>query len=138
MSIYARRKGLMDFETLPAAPVGRTARSSADDARTVPVDPDRDWTQVRRARPADYILPISKQWLRSLPHNVVPLALIVQFPRIVNLIAMQWNDRGTCPAFFEELLADRRGGRQGFPDDVRRELSRLRNYWYTRSTTLLD
>jgi hypothetical protein len=69
---------------------------------------------------------------------VVPIALIAHFPRIVNLIAMQWNDNLSCPAYFEELFADRRGNRQGFPQDVRRDLSRLRNYWYTRSTTLLD
>jgi hypothetical protein len=51
---------------------------------------------------------------------------------------MQWEDRRACPAYFEELLMDRRGGRRGFPAEVRRDLSRLRNYWYSRDTTLLE
>ncbi len=97
MSIYGRRKGLMDFEEHPHVP-------------------DQ----------------------RGLPHGVLPIALIAHFPRIVNLIAMQWNDTASCPAYFEELFADRRGSRQGFPQDVQRDLSRLRSYWYTRTTTLRD
>jgi hypothetical protein len=43
---------------------------------------------------------------------------------------MQWNDRIACPAYFDELLVDRRGGRQGFPPAVRRDLLKLRDYWY--------
>jgi hypothetical protein len=131
MSVYGRRKGLMDFEERHHAPVERSPATPA-------TDPSQDWSEVRRAYPADYVLPISERWLNSLPQAVVPIALITRFPRIVNLIATQWNDNLSCPAYFEELFADRRGNRQGFPQDVRRDLSRLRNYWYTRTTTLLD
>jgi hypothetical protein len=135
MSIYGRRKGLMDFEEhrqAPAKPTTLNPRGS----QTPSPDSDQDWAQVRRAYPADYLLPISEKWLKALPHNVLPIALIAHYPRIVNLIAMQWNDNMSCPAYFEELFADRRGGRKGFPQDVGRDLARLRNYWYYRTTTL--
>src|SRR6266542_4555499 len=138
MSIYGRRKGLMDFEDHHRAPIERTPAKPAHSTRAPEVDPSQDWAEVRRAYPADYLLPISEAWLKALPHGVLPIALIAHFPRIVNLIAMQWNDNVACPAYFEELFADRRGGRQGFPQDVRRDLSRLRSYWYNRTMTLLD
>jgi hypothetical protein len=138
MSIYGRRKGLMDFEQRHHAPDERSPATPAFGTRAPEADPNQDWSEVRRSYPADYLLPISETWLKGLPHRVVPIALIAHFPRIVNLIAMQWNDNLSCPAYFEQLFADRRGSRQGFPQDVQRDLSRLRNYWYTRTTTLLD
>jgi hypothetical protein len=138
MSIYGRRKGLMDFEEHHHAPGERSPAKFAQGTRAPAQSPDQDWSQVRRAYPADYLLPTSEAWLKALPHSVMPIALIAHFPRIVNLLAMQWNDNQSCPAYFEELFADRRGSRQGFPQDVRRDLSRLRNYWYTRTTTLHD
>jgi hypothetical protein len=138
MSVYGRRKGLMDLEERHHAPVERSPATPEHGTGAPEADPSQDWSEVRRAYPADYVLPISEKWLKALPHGVVPIALIAHFPRIVNLIAMQWNDNLSCPAYFEELFADRRGNRQGFPQDVRRDLSRLRNYWYTRTTTLLD
>jgi len=137
MSIYGRRKGLMDFEA-HRAPADRGPATSAQTTRGPGQNADQDWSQVRRAYPADYLLPASEAWLKALPNAVMPIALIAHFPRIVNLIARQWNDNLSCPVYFEQLFTDRRGGRQGFPEDVRRDLSRLRNYWYTRTTTLHD
>jgi hypothetical protein len=137
MSIYGRRKGLMDFEEHRQAPAEPTALNPRG-ARTPAPDSDQDWAQVRRAYPADYLLPISEKWLKALPHSVLPIALIAHYPRIVNLIAMQWNDNMSCPAYFEELFVDRRGGRKGFPQDVRRDLTRLRDYWYYRTPTSFD
>ncbi len=138
MSIYGRRKGLMDFEEHPHVPDQRRSATPTHGTRAPAPDRDQDWSEVRRAYPADYLLPVSETWLKGLPHGVLPIALIAHFPRIVNLIAMQWNDTASCPAYFEELFADRRGSRQGFPQDVRHDLSRLRSYWYTRTTTLRD
>ena len=138
MSIYGRPKGLMDFEEQHQPHSKGEAASRAHGSDALASDANQDWSQVRRAYPADYLLPISEKWLEALPHGVLPIALIAHFPRIVNLIAMQWNDHVTCPAYFEELFADRRGSRRGFPQDVRRDLSRLRSYWYSRTTTLHD
>ena len=138
MSIYGRRKGLMDFEEQHQPYSEREAASRAHGSEALASDANQDWSQVRRAYPADYLLPISETWLKALPREVVPIALIAHFPRIVNLIAMQWDDRGACAAYFEELLADRRGSRRGFPQDVQRDLSRLRNYWYSRAAPTVE
>ena len=138
MSIYGRRKGLMDFEQYQRTPNARDGEV-ASGRSAGPVEPSgEDWFDVRRARPADYLLPIGERWLRGLPPEVMPASLVTTFPRIVNLIAMQWDDRGACASYFEELLTDRRGGRRGFPQNVERDLSRLRNYWYSRATPTVD
>jgi hypothetical protein len=138
MSLYGRRKGLMDFEERLQVRESGSAPATGYGPPPASTDAADDWQQVRKARPADYLLPISERWFEHLPNDIVPVALATQFPRIVNLVAMQWEDRRACPAFFEELLMDRRGGRRGFPAEVRRDLSRLRNYWYSRDTTLLE
>ena len=105
MSIYGRRKGLMDFEDHHQPHSEREAPARAHPYAVEATDANQDWSQVRRAYPADYLLPMSEKWLEALPHGVLPIALIAHFPRIVNLIAMQ---------------------------------SRLRSYWYSRTTTLHD
>jgi hypothetical protein len=132
MSLYGRRKGLLDYDAFQQTVLPPNAPASAD------AHDEQDWSSVRKARPADYLLPASQKWLEHLPHDVRPLALAMHFPRIVNLVVIQWHDRRGCAEYFEELLIDRRGGRRGFPADVQRELSRLRNYWYSQDTTLIE
>jgi hypothetical protein len=132
MSIYGRRKGVKDLLGAYHAPLHDEYRapSHADD------DGARQWAHLRRARPANRLLPIGAQWLAQLPDEVSPMALAVRYPRIVNLLALQWDDRRACSAYFEDLLQDRRGGRRGFPADVERDLSRLRDYWYSGALEL--
>jgi hypothetical protein len=139
MSIYGRRKGLMDYEEFQRTPQARNADKPAHGGNPGANDDfDEKWREIRRARPADYLLPIGERWLRGLPPEVLPAALLTTFPRIANLIAMQWDDRHACAEYFEELLTDRRGGRRGFPPNVERDLSHLRNYWYSRATPTSD
>jgi hypothetical protein len=135
MSIYGRRKGLMDYESVHQAPAPQNALSGTR-SPSRGLDSAQDWSQVRRAKPVETLLPMSERWLSSLPPDIRPLALTAQFPRIVNLIALQWNDRRRCPQYFEELSVDRRGGRQGFPAGVKVELSALLDYWYSRDPTV--
>jgi hypothetical protein len=89
-----------------------------------------DWSKHRRPQPDEFLLPISESLLDQLPPEVFPGALASQYARIVNLIALQWNDRYGCGRYFNGLLNDQRGGRQGFPDIVRRDLLKLAAYWY--------
>lgn len=65
-------------------------------------------------------------WLRRLPPGRQPLRLAKRFPRLVNRIAWCWADAALADQVFDDLLTDRRGGRQGFPVDVVQELRRLR------------
>jgi hypothetical protein len=58
--------------------------------------------------------------------------LVRQFPRIANVVARAWNDATEIQAVLDDLLIDRRGGRQGFPLDVTEELLVLRDYYQGR------
>jgi len=91
----------------------------------------QDWSQQRKARPADVMLPLSDKWFDELPTHVRPCALVTYYPRIANLLALQWNNRSACSAYFHGLLTDLRGGRQGFPKAVHRDLMQLRDYWFS-------
>ncbi|MGE5171441.1 MAG: hypothetical protein ACM3JC_13850 [Rudaea sp.] len=129
MSIYGRRQGWSELNDV-VQPVSPQRASLAPRAPAMPAS-TTDWSSVRKARPADYLLPQSEKWFDALPQEVAPCALASQFPRIVNLIVAQWNDHRGAPQLFEELLGDRRGGRAGFPPAVRRDLVRLQEFWYS-------
>ena len=64
-------------------------------------------------------------WLHRLQADLRPLTLCEQFPRIANRLALCWDDHALTAKVFEELMADRRGNRRGFPADVKRELHEL-------------
>jgi len=91
--------------------------------------PVQDGARLRKAKPADHLLPMSLKWLRNLPPTVRPVALATKYARIINVLAHQWNDRVACDAYFASLLIDRRGARKGFTDDVRSDLEMLLDYF---------
>jgi hypothetical protein len=135
MSSY-RPSRQVDSYGIHDAPLAETARapwkSPSNDAPAASVD----WSKHRRPQPVEFLLPISEQLLDELPPDVFPGALASQYARIVNLIALQWNDRESCGRYFNGLLNDQRGGRQGFPELVRRDLLRLAKYWYHSAPAL--
>ena len=132
MSIYTRNRGGWKdqndvVQTLRhAGPAAAAAASAAPRA-----DTDRDWSSVRKARPAEYLLPLTEKWFDAFPADRAPCALASQYPRICNLIAVHWNDLRGAPELFEDLLTDRRGGRAGFPPAVRRDLISVQEQWYS-------
>jgi hypothetical protein len=81
--------------------------------------------------PADYALPMSLEWIRSLPEGRRPLALASKYPRIVNVLALLWGDPAACKKYFDDLLVDHRGKRKGFPADVHRDLRMLRDHYHS-------
>jgi len=91
--------------------------------------PAENLARLRRADPANYLLPTSLKWLRSLPEDARPVALATRYARIVNNFAHQWNDHAACGAYFDALLVDRRGGRQGFPPAVQADIRILFEYF---------
>lgn len=96
-----------------------------------PVFPPGDsWESVRRPpRHSDEALTgTTRGWLRRLPVGRRPLHLCAQFPRVANLIAWNWGDPVLTHEVLDDLLADRRGGRAGFPKPVALELRRLRDF----------
>jgi hypothetical protein len=127
VSIYGGRRGWGDLNDV-VQPVTRPRPAASAPS---PFAPTSEWTSVRKARPAEYLLPQSEKWFDALPSQVMPCALATAFPRIVNVIVAQWKDHRGAPELFEELLGDRRGGRAGFPPAVRRDLLKLQEFWYS-------
>jgi len=86
-----------------------------------------DWARVRApVRHRDMALSAkATRWLSRLPTDIQPTELCQRFPRIVNRIAALWKDEGLTDYTFIDLLADVRGGRQGFPPKVVDELRAL-------------
>ena len=87
-----------------------------------------DWVRLRKAEPLERLVPTSVTWLADLPADVRPVGLAAIYPRIVNLIAQEWQDHEACCAYLDELLAGRRTGRRGFPINVRWEIWTLRRF----------
>jgi hypothetical protein len=93
-----------------------------------------DWASRRRAAPLNVLLNSTVRWAASLPTAVRPQVLMDRFPRLANLVAASWKEPLSFRACLDDLLTDRRGGRQGLPPDVRDELENLRRYYYFRES----
>jgi hypothetical protein len=52
------------------------------------------------------------------------------YPRIANRIGELWGHCEFTRLYLQSLLHDRRGGRRGFSDPVRRELEGLQQYYF--------
>ena len=70
--------------------------------------------------------PIALRWLAAFPAAARPAELCARYPRIANRLALCWSDPVLSTHVLNELLIDRRGGRQGFPPAVRSDLLALR------------
>jgi hypothetical protein len=82
----------------------------------------------RKGTPANEVLKPTFKWVATLPRSVRPLALMRRFPRIANQLAAVWSETPSVRSYLDGLLVDDRGHRQGFPQDVLRELLSLRLY----------
>jgi len=128
MSFYRPPKAVTALDvTAPVSPKAADASIPPESRETESV-----WAPLRKTNPLNVVLPLSREWLDSLPPDVRPTALAEQFPRIVNVIAVAWNDLPATRKLLDDLVIDRRGTRSGFPLRVRQELKALRDYAYTR------
>lgn len=142
MSIYqsVRNHGYFDDEvTQPVVRRGaqQALRPAAAAGAALPKTAV-DYTMMRRAKPAEYMLPMSIEWLKRLPENVRPMALARQYPRIANMLAVDWSRPRECRAYLADLLVDHRGNRKGFPPEVSRDLKALRDYYVKLHLELAD
>jgi len=69
---------------------------------------------------------VAEVWLMSLPRLLRPAHLCVAYPRVVNRLALCWDDQSLTEHLLDDLLIGRRGNRKGFPRPVAEELMRLR------------
>jgi hypothetical protein len=79
-------------------------------------------TEVRLSEQAE-------SWLLALPEAVRPTKLAASYPRVVNRLCQTWRRPVEMDRYFEDLLTDRRGGRQGFPFSVAQEIASLSDYY---------
>ena len=82
-----------------------------------------------KGEPVNTPLPRTIAWAASLPPEVRPVEVLRGYARIANLLASMWDDRESTYRYFDELLVDKRGTRQGFPPLVAAELARLKAHY---------
>jgi hypothetical protein len=97
--------------------------------------PPHDFARMRRLQPNTKLLPQTVDWLLGLPPKVRPHSLAKKFARIANNLCYLWSDAIACRRYFNDLLTDHRGGRQGFPAPIAQELLTLRRYFDARSSS---
>jgi hypothetical protein len=83
-------------------------------------DPEKDDLELSEAGLA---------WLASVDQSARPIRLAASFPRIVNRMAKLWKIPREMDRYFDELLADTRGNRKGFPLNILMELSTLKDFY---------
>lgn len=71
-------------------------------------------------------------WLASIEESARPIKLAAAFPRIVNRMAKLWKTPREMDRYFDELLEDTRGHRQGFPLNILMELSTLKDHYQAK------
>jgi hypothetical protein len=74
------------------------------------------------------LLNVTRAWLGTLPREARPTELARQSPRIANRLRHFWNQVAKCEEYLNALLFDSRGTRQGFPQNIVKELETLRQH----------
>jgi hypothetical protein len=69
--------------------------------------------------------------MSALDQSLRPAVLAARYPRIVNKVAELWRRPRLMDRYFDELLLDDRGNRQGFPLDILLELTALKEHYQT-------
>jgi hypothetical protein len=92
-----------------------------------------EYAHLRKAVPVNKPFFRTLMWSADLPREIQPRALLHRYARVANLIAAAWGDPECFRAYMDGLFTDSRGGRQGFPPDVLRELLALQRYYDTSS-----
>jgi hypothetical protein len=129
MSVYRTLHRGVPSEVNVSAVARRRSESTSSATEDKPPVGGDDASFVRKAAPNNQPFPATFKWIAGLPREIRPLALLQQFPRIANMLAQSWHDPAEFREYMFDLLIDRRGSRQGFPQDVRSELLRLRAYF---------
>jgi hypothetical protein len=80
--------------------------------------------------PEDRTLNAAAQvWYAALPKTVQPALLAERYPGICNRMSERWQHPDLVIPYFDDLLMDNRGGRQGFPISIAIEIASLKEYF---------
>jgi hypothetical protein len=77
------------------------------------------------------LTPTAASLLSSLPPEVAPTRLAQTFPHIFNKIADLWTVPLRLDPYFDSLLIDQRGGRQGFALGIALEILTFKEHYQT-------
>lgn len=88
-----------------------------------------NYVSMRRAQPSETLHQETSEWLNQLPATVRPQSLPMDFARIANALHARWSQPQDCLNYFDDLLIDRRGNRQGFPGVVAMEIATLKDHY---------
>src|SRR5262245_21271086 len=93
-----------------------------------------DYSKIRRPPEKDDVVlnAAALALLESVDESVRPKQLPVSFPRIVNRMAELWRRPVQMDRYFDELVTDARGKRQGFPLKILMELRTLKDYYQVK------
>ena len=72
---------------------------------------------------------LGTRWLQSIPRRHRPRELASRYPHVINRMALLWGKRDLVDLYFDDLMVDRRGGRQGFPREVSQEILALHGHF---------
>lgn len=128
MSIHSRPEEHGDRD--PIAPVSPESGATMDPPS--PRKPISGYAHLRKSNAPNEVALPARKWLSRLPHQVRPINLIGQYPRIVNRFAAAWDNPAAFGELATDLLYDFRGGRAGFPPEIVRELRVLREHYYVQ------
>jgi hypothetical protein len=127
VDLSQRRSDGLEFE-ITTFDQAREALEGLPPGMKAPVRSDASDSTFRR-KPISardrIVSPQAWSWLESLPSEVRPKALVVQFPHVVNQLALLWRIDADCLHHLRNLMVDQRGGRRGFPVGVADEITRL-------------
>lgn len=80
----------------------------------------------------DALSPASQRLIETLQADDLSVQhLAKKYARVLNKVADAWASPERCREVFSDLLLDERGGRQGFPFEIMRELTALQEYYET-------
>jgi hypothetical protein len=94
--------------------------------------PDKDRCAGQRApekRDDRVLSQDAVDWLQSLPRDVRPYNLAQRYPRICDRMVERWKYPDLMIPYFDDLLMDGRGGRQGFPMTIAIEIAGLKEHY---------
>jgi hypothetical protein len=99
-----------------------------------PAAAQQDFSKTRHAPSKDDVElnAAGQALLASIEETVRPKQLAAAFPRIVNRMASLWRSPRQMDLYFEDLLTDTRGTRQGFPLGILMELTTLKDHYQTK------
>ena len=73
----------------------------------------------------------ARELVSMLDESLRPTVLAARYPRILNKVAELWRRPTLMDRYFDELLMDNRGDRQGFPLNILLELTTLKEHYHS-------